>query len=203
METSCSFCGKKQDAVEALIAGPNVYICNECISLCQEIINERNEKIDPLELKKAKLREDIERKKIEFRTAEREILRLQNELTRLSEGIQVFWFGVDRNFVPYDKESHLPRADTFVFWHQGSGIIALAIFASYEWSEDSSTGEASCRVEYCRHFPDSGEDIASKSGIILSHKVVDADNGNCGYKHFLSSEHDEFHSAICRALKIS
>lgn len=36
----CSFCGKPQDQVRRLIAGPNVYICNECVELCQEIIEE-------------------------------------------------------------------------------------------------------------------------------------------------------------------
>ena len=36
----CSFCGKPQEQVKRLIAGPNVYICNECIELCQEIIEE-------------------------------------------------------------------------------------------------------------------------------------------------------------------
>ena len=36
----CSFCGKPQDQVRRLIAGPNVYICNECVDLCKEIIDE-------------------------------------------------------------------------------------------------------------------------------------------------------------------
>ncbi|MBO5666990.1 MAG: ATP-dependent Clp protease ATP-binding subunit ClpX, partial [Firmicutes bacterium] len=36
----CSFCGKPQDQVRRLVAGPNVYICDECIELCQEIIGE-------------------------------------------------------------------------------------------------------------------------------------------------------------------
>ncbi len=36
----CSFCGKTQDQVKKLIAGPNVYICDECIELCAEIIDE-------------------------------------------------------------------------------------------------------------------------------------------------------------------
>jgi len=31
---SCSFCGKSQEEVKKLIAGPNVYICNECVVLC-------------------------------------------------------------------------------------------------------------------------------------------------------------------------
>lgn len=36
----CSFCGKSQNEVKRLIAGPNVYICNECVELCQDIIEE-------------------------------------------------------------------------------------------------------------------------------------------------------------------
>jgi len=39
-QLKCSFCGKSQDQVRRLIAGPNVYICDECIELCQEIIEE-------------------------------------------------------------------------------------------------------------------------------------------------------------------
>ena len=35
----CSFCGKPQDSVRKIIAGPGVYICNECIGLCNDIIN--------------------------------------------------------------------------------------------------------------------------------------------------------------------
>src|SRR5439155_466870 len=34
----CSFCGKSQDEVRKLIAGPTVYICDECIDLCNDII---------------------------------------------------------------------------------------------------------------------------------------------------------------------
>ncbi|MXW69246.1 MAG: ATP-dependent Clp protease ATP-binding subunit ClpX, partial [Acidimicrobiia bacterium] len=36
----CSFCGQSQKQVLKLIAGPGVYICNECIDLCNEIIDE-------------------------------------------------------------------------------------------------------------------------------------------------------------------
>ena len=36
----CSFCGKNQNEVRKLIAGPSVYICNECIDLCNDIIKE-------------------------------------------------------------------------------------------------------------------------------------------------------------------
>ena len=37
---SCSFCGKKQSQVKKLIAGPNIYICNECVDLCNDILVE-------------------------------------------------------------------------------------------------------------------------------------------------------------------
>jgi ATP-dependent Clp protease ATP-binding subunit ClpX len=40
----CSFCGKSKDAVKKFISGPNVYICNECIALCNEILAEEEER---------------------------------------------------------------------------------------------------------------------------------------------------------------
>lgn len=40
----CSFCGKSQDEVKKLIAGPSVYICDECIELCNDIIAEEYER---------------------------------------------------------------------------------------------------------------------------------------------------------------
>ncbi|UQS86477.1 ATP-dependent Clp protease ATP-binding subunit ClpX [Nicoliella spurrieriana] len=36
----CSFCGKSQDQVQKIVAGPGVYICNECIDLCKQIVDE-------------------------------------------------------------------------------------------------------------------------------------------------------------------
>jgi len=47
----CSFCGKTQDQVRRLVAGPGVYICDECIELCQEIIEEEFEDASELEIK--------------------------------------------------------------------------------------------------------------------------------------------------------
>src|SRR5271163_3124254 len=37
----CSFCGKSQHEVRKLIAGPSVYVCDECVALCNEIISEQ------------------------------------------------------------------------------------------------------------------------------------------------------------------
>ena len=36
----CSFCGKARNEVRALIEGPSVYICDECVRRCQELLNE-------------------------------------------------------------------------------------------------------------------------------------------------------------------
>lgn len=46
LDLSCSFCGKNQEQVRRLIAGPDVYICDECVTLCDEIIAQDNKKIE-------------------------------------------------------------------------------------------------------------------------------------------------------------
>ena len=42
-EVRCSFCGRTQDEVKRLIAGPNAYICNECVAICADLIEDENE----------------------------------------------------------------------------------------------------------------------------------------------------------------
>ena len=44
VQYNCSFCGKSQKEVKKLIAGPSVYICDECISLCNDILAEEVQK---------------------------------------------------------------------------------------------------------------------------------------------------------------
>lgn len=50
-QLKCSFCGKSQDQVRKLVAGPGVYICDECIELCTEIVEEELGNEDELDLK--------------------------------------------------------------------------------------------------------------------------------------------------------
>ncbi len=52
---TCSFCGKSQREVKKLIAGPNVYICDECIELCNDIIAEETENERAGKIKKRQL----------------------------------------------------------------------------------------------------------------------------------------------------
>jgi ClpX C4-type zinc finger protein len=48
LQLSCSFCAKPSTAVEKVIAGPGVYICNECVDLCNDILrSEQQESADP------------------------------------------------------------------------------------------------------------------------------------------------------------
>jgi ATP-dependent Clp protease ATP-binding subunit ClpX len=49
----CSFCGKSQHEVRKLIAGPSVFVCDECVELCNDIIREEISDISPKESKKA------------------------------------------------------------------------------------------------------------------------------------------------------
>ncbi|MHA6485175.1 ATP-dependent protease ATP-binding subunit ClpX [Paenibacillus sp. strain BS8-2] len=50
-QLKCSFCGKSQDQVRKLVAGPGVYICDECIELCTEIVEEELGNDEELDLK--------------------------------------------------------------------------------------------------------------------------------------------------------
>lgn len=50
-QLKCSFCGKTQDQVRKLVAGPGVYICDECIELCNEIVEEELGEGEEFELK--------------------------------------------------------------------------------------------------------------------------------------------------------
>lgn len=61
-QLKCSFCGKSQDQVKKLVAGPGVYICDECIELCNEIIEEElseNFELDLADIPKPKEIKDI------------------------------------------------------------------------------------------------------------------------------------------------
>ncbi len=54
---NCSFCGKKQEKVKKLIAGPNIYICNECVDLCNDILVEEMKAEEPASFELAKPKE--------------------------------------------------------------------------------------------------------------------------------------------------
>ena len=54
----CSFCGKSQHEVKKLIAGPSVFVCDECVELCNDIIREETQEVtEELETKLPKPKE--------------------------------------------------------------------------------------------------------------------------------------------------
>jgi ATP-dependent Clp protease ATP-binding subunit ClpX len=66
-DCNCSFCGKNQDEVEKLIAGPDVFICDECIELCNEIVLDKDgspviegEEVQPVSLKPMEINQHLD-----------------------------------------------------------------------------------------------------------------------------------------------
>ena len=87
----CSFCGKSQKQVKKLIAGPGVYICDECIDLCNEIIEEELADNDDVKLdelpKPAEIREFLESYVIGQDTAKRTLaVAVYNHYKRIQAG---------------------------------------------------------------------------------------------------------------------
>jgi len=88
---ACSFCGKSQDQVRKLIAGPRVYICDECIDLCNEIIEEELADGDEVKLdelpKPAEIRDFLENYVIGQDTAKRTLaVAVYNHYKRIQAG---------------------------------------------------------------------------------------------------------------------
>ena len=77
----CSFCGKSQHEVPKLIAGPAVFICDECVGLCSEIVEEKRDNPDPA-TKQAR-----EIKLEELKQLRADVARLHEGLARIEEKI--------------------------------------------------------------------------------------------------------------------
>jgi len=85
----CSFCGKSQDEVKKLIAGPSVYICDECIQLCNEIIDEEYSQEEEQEvrhlLKPSEIKEILDQYVIEQERAKKILsVAVHNHYKRIS-----------------------------------------------------------------------------------------------------------------------
>ena len=95
----CSFCGKSQDEVKKLIAGPSVYICDECIQLCNEIIaeeyNQEDEEDGAQLLKPVEIKETLDQYVIEQDKAKKVLsVAVHNHYKRINtkvdmEGVEI------------------------------------------------------------------------------------------------------------------
>lgn len=91
----CSFCGKSQEEVKKLIAGPSVYICDECIQLCNEIIDEEysrendDERLDAL-IKPVEMKELLDQYVIEQDKAKKVLsVAVHNHYKRIGTSIDM------------------------------------------------------------------------------------------------------------------
>ena len=117
-QLKCSFCGKMQEQVKKLIAGPGVYICDECIELCNEIIEEEFTEDHEIEL------ESIPKPK-EIREALDEYVIGQDEAKKaLSVAVYNHYKRINSNVNTDDVE--LQKSNILMLGPTGSGKTFLA-----------------------------------------------------------------------------
>ncbi|MCX5867516.1 MAG: ATP-dependent Clp protease ATP-binding subunit ClpX [Proteobacteria bacterium] len=118
-ELSCSFCGKGQREVRRLIAGPSVFICDECVELCNEIIAEERDR-DDLSVPKNRLPRPAEIKSI----LDQYVIGQEQAKKILSVAVYNHYKRIDRNLIPGDVE--LQKSNVLMLGPTGSGKTLLA-----------------------------------------------------------------------------
>ncbi len=116
----CSFCGKNQDDVKKLIAGPTVYICDECIELCNEIVLEDRDQ------KEASLEEQVLLKPIEIKARLDEYVIAQNHAKRvLSVAVHNHYKRISAQR-DLDNTVELQKSNIILIGPTGSGKTLIA-----------------------------------------------------------------------------
>ena len=113
----CSFCGKSQNEVKKLIAGPAVYICDECIQLCSEIIEEESEK-DARETEVAMIPKEIKKMLDEY------VIEQEDAKKVLSVAVYNHYKRLDSHVVSGDVE--IQKSNILLIGPTGSGKTLLA-----------------------------------------------------------------------------
>lgn len=119
IKVCCSFCGKTSDEVNRLIAGPNVYICDECIKLCNDIINEEYNNIKEKEVINEKLYKPIEMKKVLDQYV------IQQDLGKRALSVAVYNH-YKRINSEYNEDIEIQKSNILLVGPTGSGKTLLA-----------------------------------------------------------------------------
>lgn len=118
---TCSFCGKSQDQVKKIVAGPGVYICNECIDLCKQIIDEElAPESAPADLLKVITPQQILDKLNEF------VIGQDNAKRTLSVAVYNHYKRVNEMVENPDEELELQKSNICIIGPTGSGKTYLA-----------------------------------------------------------------------------
>jgi len=118
-QLKCSFCGKYQDQVKRLIAGPNVYICDECVELCQEIIHE--ELKESMDIHKTELPKPAEIKE----TLDQYVIGQEKAKKTLAVAVYNHYKRIGRG-KPKKDEIELQKSNILMLGPTGSGKTLLA-----------------------------------------------------------------------------
>ncbi|GAY74133.1 ATP-dependent Clp protease ATP-binding subunit ClpX [Lentilactobacillus kosonis] len=118
---TCSFCGKSQDQVKKIVAGPGVYICNECIDLCKQIIDEElAPESTPDDLLKVLTPQQILDKLNEF------VIGQENAKRTLSVAVYNHYKRVNDMIENPDEDLELQKSNICIIGPTGSGKTYLA-----------------------------------------------------------------------------
>lgn len=118
-ELVCSFCGKSQDEVKKLIAGPSVYICDECVSLCNEIIQEEYE-----QEKKSKKRDYLPKPQEIKNGLDQYVIEQERAKKILSVAVHNHYQRIGANYESDDVE--IEKSNILLVGPTGSGKTLLA-----------------------------------------------------------------------------